>query len=279
MIGEHLKETMHLDGLEEHGAYFLLQLYYWNSSGVLPDDEKFLQKILKISSHKFKKISQNILKNFRNENGYLKHDRLDAEIEKAIQIQKDKRLRTKKAREVKAIKRASVTETVTTPVTALPSPLPLPKQDKSCLNYISPTVVGGATSGDESGNCHKSDDSTVPDEPHEAIPKQKPVKPATYPQDFERFWLGWPKERRCEKPKAYKAWKDAVRKATPEDLLDSLARYCQSREVIEGFSPYPAKWLKGERWNEAFAAKEKSKPDYQQWAVEFDAELFGKEKI
>lgn len=66
----------------------------------------------------------------------------------------------------------------------------------------------------------------------------------------EEFWKLWPKERRVDKPKFVAAWNVAIRKVSAQAIFDSLKPYLQSKETKEGFAPYPAKWLKGERWNE-----------------------------
>jgi uncharacterized protein YdaU (DUF1376 family) len=78
-----------------------------------------------------------------------------------------------------------------------------------------------------------------------------------YPPDFESFWKLWPAKRRCEKPNAYKAWKEATGKASADAILKSVAAYVKSEEATKGFAPYPAKWLKAERWSETHEAVKK----------------------
>lgn len=74
--------------------------------------------------------------------------------------------------------------------------------------------------------------------------------------DFEKLcWLVWPKPRRCEKPNAKKAWREACRKIPEEKLGECVRRYVETKECKpdkngEIFAPYPAKWLKRERWLE-----------------------------
>lgn len=82
----------------------------------------------------------------------------------------------------------------------------------------------------------------------EDLPSKKISKGS---EESERFWRQWPKDRRCEKPKFLKEFQIAIKKTTPECLLDSLSRYLKTPEVLGGFAPYPAKWLKQERWIEA----------------------------
>jgi hypothetical protein len=82
--------------------------------------------------------------------------------------------------------------------------------------------------------------------PKELSPKDK----KSYPPEFEQFWSAWPAARRCEKPHAYTAWREACKKIAPDVLMAALQRYVLTKEAMEGFAPYPAKWLKRERWLE-----------------------------
>ncbi|MBY0408296.1 MAG: helix-turn-helix domain-containing protein [Rickettsiales bacterium] len=80
----------------------------------------------------------------------------------------------------------------------------------------------------------------------ELSPKQK----KSYPPEFEQFWSAWPAARRCEKPNAFTAWRDACKKIPSGVLMAALQRYVLTNEATDGFAPYPAKWLKRGRWLE-----------------------------
>ena len=95
----------------------------------------------------------------------------------------------------------------------------------------------------------KEQDTSSSDTGSTAVGKPK-RKPATYPPDFERFWNAYPKNRRKEKPNAYKRWKQATQTASAEDIITSLEEYSKCQQALEGFAPYPAKWLNNERWKE-----------------------------
>lgn len=71
-----------------------------------------------------------------------------------------------------------------------------------------------------------------------------------YTEAFEAFWKLYPSRK--EKPEAFKAWKVALKVAPPEQIMAGLSAYLKTREVLEGFAPYPARWLKRERWSEDF---------------------------
>jgi hypothetical protein len=79
------------------------------------------------------------------------------------------------------------------------------------------------------------------------------AKPAAYSEDFERFWKTYPADRKVEKPSAFKVWKIAIKRAAANEIIAGAEWYATSKQVTDGFSCYPAKWLKNERWTESGA--------------------------
>lgn len=73
--------------------------------------------------------------------------------------------------------------------------------------------------------------------------------------DFDRFWLVYP--LRVKKKDAKKAWNQlAPSPALVSQILDALTRQAQCRarrlmrrQWVPGL-PYPAGWLRGERWED-----------------------------
>jgi SOS response regulatory protein OraA/RecX len=67
---------------------------------------------------------------------------------------------------------------------------------------------------------------------------------------FADFWTAYP--RKVGKGDARKAYACAARKVKPEAILDALRR--QTEAGVFGcerqFVPYPASWLRGERWDD-----------------------------
>jgi uncharacterized protein YdaU (DUF1376 family) len=80
-VGDYLADTAHLDATES-GAYLHLIMHYWQHGG-LPEDDRALQKIAKISSHRWRKIRP-ILQEFFHD-GW-RHKRIDRELRKADEI-------------------------------------------------------------------------------------------------------------------------------------------------------------------------------------------------
>lgn len=95
-VGDYLKDTWTLT-TEEHGAYLLLIMHYWNEGGPLVDDDRELQKITKFSAHKWKKTSTKLKKFFIKNNGLLIHGRIEIELENA-RIKREKATKAALAR-------------------------------------------------------------------------------------------------------------------------------------------------------------------------------------
>lgn len=66
---------------------------------------------------------------------------------------------------------------------------------------------------------------------------------------FEDFWRSYPKARRLAKPDARAAFKLAVKKVPAAQIVEAVKRYDADPNRLDGFTPYPQKWLKQERWN------------------------------
>ena len=90
--------------------------------------------------------------------------------------------------------------------------------------------------------------------------------------DFDTFWKAYPKK--VAKADARKAWlqtKD-VRPDT-ETLLKAIAAQCRTEQWMRGagqFIPYPATWIRGERWEDEIEVKlpdvVNEKPWHETWA-------------
>lgn len=107
-IGEYLADTMHLSA-EENGAYLLLMMHYWRH-GAIKNDATVIQQIARIKpSRVSKEIVLTVSKFFEEKNGYLYHRKLDNQIIKAKEKQKNRSSSLEKARTTKAEKNASVT--------------------------------------------------------------------------------------------------------------------------------------------------------------------------
>lgn len=85
--------------------------------------------------------------------------------------------------------------------------------------------------------------------------KEPSVEPSVEPSirahdGFDLFWAAYP--RKVAKPDAQKAWKQVTKKHDPQVILAGLETYGFSSDGR--FVPYPATWLRRERWLDEGAA-------------------------
>jgi hypothetical protein len=74
--------------------------------------------------------------------------------------------------------------------------------------------------------------------------EQQPIKNKqenTVDDSFETFWLLYPK--RIAKADALKAWKQATKKKTADELIALTKAYSESKLPDMTYIPYPASWL------------------------------------
>ena len=82
-VGDYLASTSHLS-TEEHGAYLLLLMHYWKTGKPLPDDDKKLANIARLSPDDWLNIKQTISEFFVIDNGEWSQQRLERDRERAI---------------------------------------------------------------------------------------------------------------------------------------------------------------------------------------------------
>lgn len=75
--------------------------------------------------------------------------------------------------------------------------------------------------------------------------------------DFEKFWAIWPKK--VAKADARKAWKQVEAYRPPVDkLIEIVKLHCTTEQWMRDagqYIPYPASWLRGERWEDELSVK------------------------
>jgi len=79
---DYIRDTEDLN-LEENGAYLLLLFSYWNRQEPLPNDDKKLSKILRISEREWRKVKPSVMRFFRVEGDLIINDRMNYEIDRA----------------------------------------------------------------------------------------------------------------------------------------------------------------------------------------------------
>lgn len=91
----------------------------------------------------------------------------------------------------------------------------------------------------------------------------KPDKKEIYKERFENFWIEYPRQRRGNKEKAYRAYCRVIKdgRATPEKLLEAAKDYAVSDEVKRGYAKGCEAWLNDDRFNIEYKKQE------QEWMI------------
>ena len=80
-VADYLADTMHLT-MEQHGAYLLLMMNYWQTGKPLPDDDERLQCICKANAEQWQNLRPRLQEFFQVTDGYWYHKRIEADLEK-----------------------------------------------------------------------------------------------------------------------------------------------------------------------------------------------------
>jgi uncharacterized protein YdaU (DUF1376 family) len=89
-IGDYLRDTSRLT-TTEHGAYLLLIFDYWSSGKPLPDDDRQLATITKMSQKGWRDVRKKIAPYFSARDGLLFHKRIEEELVSAAKIRDERR--------------------------------------------------------------------------------------------------------------------------------------------------------------------------------------------
>ena len=88
-VSDYLGDTQALS-CEQHGAYLLLLMSMWNAGGSLPNDERKLARIVRLSLKKWRAIADDVLAFFDIETETISHNRMTKELQK-VQSKSDSR--------------------------------------------------------------------------------------------------------------------------------------------------------------------------------------------
>jgi uncharacterized protein YdaU (DUF1376 family) len=109
---DYLSDTQHLTTIE-HGAYFLLILNYWQRGCPLPDDDRRLAGIAKMSLEQWLNARSTVVEFFCVADGKWTHTRIESDIAKAKSTRKQQSEAGKRsaAKRLKKRKNLTVVET------------------------------------------------------------------------------------------------------------------------------------------------------------------------
>lgn len=78
--------------------------------------------------------------------------------------------------------------------------------------------------------------------------RRKEKKENIYPPEFEIFWEKFPRQRRGGRDDSLSAWMKAIKRSTPEEILNGLETYLGSSDVATGYAAGAARWLNADGW-------------------------------
>lgn len=125
-VADYMRDTPHLS-VEQHGAYFLLIMACWTRGGSLPNDDRQLAQIAKMSAHNWKRHGEIIRQFFRAEGPALTHKRVTEEFQKAQRLSEVRREAGARGGRPRAETEKPI-GLANAPQTETPSPSPSPLQ-------------------------------------------------------------------------------------------------------------------------------------------------------
>lgn len=87
-VGDYLAETQ-LFTTEQHGAYHLIRMAYWDNRGPIPSSDEVLAAIARLPVQRWRKIKKQVVAKFDLRDGELHNDDLDAALDRATKMQKE----------------------------------------------------------------------------------------------------------------------------------------------------------------------------------------------
>lgn len=169
-VADYLADTMHLN-VDQHGAYLLLIMNYWQTGKPLPDNDQRLQCVCRTSAEHWQELRPALEEFFVIKGGYWYHNRLNKDLEKV----RSKSESARKAAE-KRHKSADEKPTVCERNANAPS---------SDMRTASHTDTDTDTDTDKQQGSTSGDDSPTGDDPD--VVRDFPLKDGsnyTVPEDF-----------------------------------------------------------------------------------------------
>lgn len=213
-VADYLADTMHLT-TEEHGAYLLLIMNYWQTGKPIP--KKRLASVVRLSNERWNCVKDALNEFFtEGQQGEWIHDRLEQDLDKV----KSKSNKASKAGKASAAKRAA-TKVI---------------ENKENFNERS-THVQRVHS--ESLNHTDTDTDTDVDI------KEKDLCNSEQLNLFDLFWDNYP--RKQDKKKSRVAFKRLNKSQKQLAIDDCKTRYANTEKQ---FIPLATTYIRGERWED-----------------------------
>jgi len=230
-VADYLADTMHLT-TEEHGAYLLIIMNYWQTGKPVPI--KRLASVARLSNDRWISVSDSLSDMFNDTGTHWEHKRIEADL-LMVKESQDQRSKAGKASAEARKNGKREAEKLTAKGMATVVEIPL----------------------NENPTNRDTDKIREDTELKDLSPPAK-VTPKDY-ASFDDFWLHYP--RKTSKSTAQKIW--AKLKPT-EDQLFLITKNINSRLAAgdwdlgrKDFIPHPSTYLNGKRWEDEVISKEK----------------------
>jgi uncharacterized protein YdaU (DUF1376 family) len=217
-VGDFLKKTMHLSGVER-GCYISLICHCWEH-GSIPTDPGKLARICGVRSNLWWQYAPTVLAFFEPDNSVnpptMTHRRVSTELHRY----QEKAKHFKEGAE---------------------------KRSESLAKDF-------ANQNQNQNQEEKKKENLPPEAAGHAPPSEDGSKQVTPPPGFAEFWLAYPKK--VSKPAAMRAWRQAIKRAPSETIMDALRVQKQTWKDPQ-YIKHPSTWLNNDCWSDQVEEKPK----------------------
>lgn len=250
--------SMRVDAMEadEFGAYMALLLRMYQHGGSLPNDDRILQKLSKMSHQKWRQTRSKLLANFDlTPSGELTHHRVQAELQRISKTQSVNAERAKKGADARWSSNASsMLQASDKQCSEMPIHIP------SHIHIQNSIDSGKPLSPSPDGDGMPADGAAKP-KPAVERPKKEGELGARDETGFPEFWAKYP--RKEGKAPALKAWLKIrnidTRRAAYNGLLRWL-KYWEANGTKRQYIPHAATWLNQSRWSDELTMSNTNTP-------------------
>jgi uncharacterized protein YdaU (DUF1376 family) len=208
---EYLADTPHLT-TEQHGAYLLLLINYWQRGKALDNSNERLSHVVKMPLDKWLEVKDSLAEYFEVDGDSWTHGRMEFDLQL---VQAKSIMASYAGRKSGEARKGTTVER--------------PFDEKGT------TVQNAGTTVHETLNHKRM---------NEQIKEQELVQIS-----FERFWDVYP--RKQGKAKAKSAFEKAIKSIEIEALIEAVTRYAKDPNRQDQFTKMPETYLNGQCWNDA----------------------------
>ena len=221
-VADYLADTAHL-GPAEHGAYLLLIMHYWQHGG-LPDDDRRLARIARMTEEEWGGTRDTIAEFFRS--GW-KHKRIDQELADAYELTAKRSAAGKAGASARYGKRMA-------------------NEEQTHGKRMPRAGSGKGTTSEDTPSVQEEASPREVSPPAEPLPPSTP-EPACRMEFSMTFWPAYP--HKVGRPAALRAFIAKRQEASLAEIMNGLARYKSDRPPDRQWLN-PATFLNDERFRD-----------------------------